>query len=470
MRHVEEFVVEDTKFKGQENSGTSLELIETTAQIVNSTFLSNRNGSYRECAVVDPGYGCSFDGFIGGAIIATNSTVEIHQSRFEDNGADFGGAIVAKQDSIINMSGNVLVSNNAIWFGGVLYSNSSTITIEGSGFHNNSASYGGVLFSISSTITIEGSGLHDNNAWHGGVLYPYISTITTEASEFQDNNAIEGGVLCSISSTTTIEGSGFHGNNAIDRGGVLHAAFSNITMAGSNFTNNVSPIGAIIYATFRSIIQHIHSFLLADNNKADRYAVIYLSNSEIFGDDSGNVTFSNNLGSLVAFNSNITFNGYATFVNNTPSQTVSGDFQEGGAITLFQSNVFFDGVCNLEYNHAENGGAIHSTDSKLYVNGDVTIAHNTATGNGGGVYLSNSELNCQQESALVLLNNIASHKGGGLHAIGSSIKAASSTDNNNVIIFYTGTRISITGNTAERGGGLSLEANTKLYILKYVFF
>ena len=76
--------------------------------------------------------------------------------------------------------------------------------------------------------------------------------------------------------------------------------------------------------------------------------------------------------------------------------------------------------------HAEDGGAIHSTDSKLYVNGNVTIAHNTATGNGGGVYLSTSELNCQQESTLVLLNNIASLKGGGLHAISSSIKAASS--------------------------------------------
>ena len=219
----------------------------------------------------------------------------------------------------------------------------------------------------------------------------------------------------------------------------------------------------IIYATSRSMIQHIHSFLLVDNNKADRYAVIYLSDSEFIGNDSGSATFSYNLGSLVAFNSNITFNGYATFMNNTPSQTVAGDFQEGGAITLLQSKVFFDGVCNLEYNHAENGGAIYSTESELYVNGNVTIAHNTATGNGGGVYLSTSELNCQQESALVLLNNIASHKGGGLHAISSSIKAASSIANGQ----YTGARINFTENAAERGGGLSLEANAKLYILKY---
>ena len=618
MRQVEEFVVEDAKFEGQKNSGTALELIETTAQIVNSTFLSNRKGSYRGCIFFHE-YGCGFHGFIGGAIIATNSTVEINQSRFEDNGADFGGAIFVEQDSIINMSGNQFVSNSATDWGGVQYSISSTITIEASEFHDNYADIGGVLYSDSSTITIEGSEFHDNyasegggvlysisstitiggNEFHdnyadeggvlysnsstitiggsefhdnyadeGGVLYSNSSTITIEGSEFQENNAVIGAVLDSISSTITIEasgfqdsnatywggvlysssstitieasgfqdnyaneggvlysrsstitiegsefqdnnarswggvlysdsnntitieasefhdnyaslggvldsfasstitieGSGFHGNNATDRGGVLYSySNNNITIAGSNFTNNISPIGAIIYATSRSMIQHIHGFLLVDNNKADRYAVIYLSDSEFIGNSSENATFSNNLGSLMAFNSNITFTGYATFVNNTPSQTVSGDFQEGGAITLLQSNVFIDGVCNLEHNHAENGGAIHSTESKLYVNGDITIAHNTATGNGGGVYLSTSELNCQQKSTLVLLKNIASHKGGGLHAIGSSIKAASSSTYSR----YTGVRINITGNTAERGGGLSLEANAKLYILKY---
>ena len=598
MRCVKEFVVEDTKFKGQENSGTALELIETTAQIANSTFLSNRKGLYKECTV--HGYAHCMNGFVGGAIIATNSTVDISQSRFEDNGADTGGAIFAEQGSIINISGNnnMSVSNNTNTSGGVLASDSSTITIgankfydnyaryaggvlasdsstitigankfrdnyardaggvlasdsstiiiEASKFHDNNARIGGALYSGSSTITIEASKFrdnyardaggvlasdsstiiieaskfydnnariggalysgsstitieaskfrdnyardaggvlasdsstiiieaskfHDNNASNGGVLSSSSSTITIEASGFHDNNASIGGVLFSSSSTITIEASEFHDNNATDGGGVLGASSCNITMAGSNFTNNVSPIGAIIYAASRSMIQHIHSFLLVDNNKADRYAVIYLSDSEFIGNDSGNATFSSNLGSLVAFNSNITFTGYATFVNNTPSQTVSGDFQEGGAITLFQSNIFFDGDCNLEHNHAENGGAIHSTESKLYVNGDVTIAYNTATGNGGGVYLSTSELNCQQKSTFSLWNNTSSHKGGALHAIGSSIKAASSNVDQPPYI-YTGIRINITGNAAERGGGLSLEANAKLYILiqKYI--
>ena len=254
-------------------------------------------------------------------------------------------------------------------------------------------------------------------------------------------------------STIAIETSEFNDNY----GGVLYSSSSYITIAGSSFTNNVNPIGAaIISATFRSTIQHKHSFFLIDSNRAE-YAVIFISDSE---DDSGNATFSNNLGSLVAFNSNITFANYATFMNNQPSQTVS---QEGGAITLLQSNILFEGKCILEHNHAKNGGAIQSIISKLYVNGDVIIAHNTATGNGGGVYLSTSELNCQQESTLVLLNNTAAHKGGGLHAISSSIIAISSF--NYAVPFmakYTGARINITRNAAERGGGLSLETNSKL--------
>ena len=444
VKNVEEFVVQDTTFKGQENSGTALELIETTAQIVNSTFVSNIKGSYRKCLITVPEFGCIGDGFIGGAIIATNSTINISQSNFEYSGAE------------LDMS-------NAISFGGVLSSDSSNIIIVESQFQHNSATNGGVLASISSNITIEASEFRHNSVTNGGVLASISSNITIEASKFQHNSATNGGVLLSYGSNIiTINASEFHNNSATLGGGVLYSISSTITIGGSNFTKNVSPIGAVIYSSDDSKIQH-HNYLLIDNNWADRYAVIYLSDSDFIGHGSENVTFSNNLGSLVAFNSNITFMGYARFENNQPPQTITGDFQEGGAITLFQSNIFFDGSCNLEHNLAENGGAILSTESKLYVNGDITIAHNTATRNGGGVYLSTSELNCQQKSTVVLFNNTAVHKGGGLHAIGSSIKATSAI----TWPHYTGTRINFTNNAAERGGGLSLEANAKLYVLKY---
>ena len=141
---------------------------------------------------------------------------------------------------------------------------------------------------------------------------------------------------------------------------------------------------------------------------------------------------------------------------------MASDFQEGSAITLFQSNLYFNRACTLEYDHTKSGGAIHSTESKLYFNGNVT--NNTAARNGGGVYLSTSELNCQQNSTFLLINNTAVNKGGGLHAISSSIKATSDFTR------YTGTKINLTNNVANRGGGLSLEANDPAVALTAITF
>ena len=198
--------------------------------------------------------------------------------------------------------------------------------------------------------------------------------------------------------------------------------------------------------------------------------MIYLSDSELKVKYSGSLVLSNNVGSLVSFNSNITFMGCVKFVNNHPmrsnASTNTETLQEGGAITLFQSNVFFNGNCSLQHNNAENGGGLFSTESKLYVNGHVIIAHNSATRNGGGVYLSNSELICQWKSNFLLDTNNAGHKGGGLHAVSSSIKAISAYSQN-AKPYYTGAKLEFTENVAEMGGGLSLEANAKLYILKY---
>ena len=81
--------------------------------------------------------------------------------------------------------------------------------------------------------------------------------------------------------------------------------------------------------------------------------------------------------------------------------------------------------------------------------------------------VSTSQLaNCQRKSTFELYNNSTVGKGGGLHAISPSIKTSSSVSWS-PLQKYTGARIYFTENTANRGGGLSLEANSKLYILKY---
>ena len=544
---VQEFGVQYTVFKGQEYSETALELVQTTAEIVNSTFESNKRGSYDTTG----------DKTCGGAIIASDSSVDISQSKFEDNRADNGGAIFAGQNSIINVSGSEFVNNNANVTGGVLRSQSSTITIETCQFHENIAISGGVLFSYSSTMKLEQSKFHGNSAQQGGVvtsisdditiemckfhrnyatsfggvLVSEQSTTKLERSDFHGNSAQLGGVVLSVSDNITIEMSKFYGNNATEAGGVLHSnanllhnngkascidrntitlkrsefygnsagdggvvscvcstitmeastfddntailkggvltsVDSTITTGNSAFINNTSTVGAVIFAIQNSKIQQ-HNSLQINNNLAVENAVILLHNSEFIGHDKGNVTFSNNQGSLVAFISDVTFRGDAMFKNNTPPNTTtqSGDIQEGGAITAFKSNIRFDGRFYCMHNQAENGGAIHSTESKLYVNGRVSIENNRATSNGGGVYLSSSELNCKPKSTLTLFNNTASHKGGAIHAVSSSINVIynSTADGSRYICSH----INFTKNLAKFGGGLSLETVAKLYILQY---
>ena len=213
VTQVEQFLVTDTTFEGQLNSGTALKLIGTTAQIVSSAFVSNRKGSYRESVgtLDDPG-----NGFVGGAIIVTDkSTITISQSNFENNRAQSGGAIFADTNSTINLTDNVsFINNSANSFGGVLYSTTGVVTINASCTFSNNKAVQGVLYANTSTLTIEASEFHDNIANDLGVLYLFNSSVTIEASEFHDNSANTGSVFYLLNCNITIEGSEFYDNHS----------------------------------------------------------------------------------------------------------------------------------------------------------------------------------------------------------------------------------------------------------------
>jgi hypothetical protein len=380
VENVKDFVVSTALFRGLGISERSsqqqlirnspLILFQTKAQIINSTFVSNKGGSVRANTRLHfqgtiPGSVSAYiTNNVGGAIFAKHCEIKVVQSVFENNGADFGGSIFAEYSTIDVRNHTVFMNNNATSYGGSICIYSSNMTIEESKFFGNTA------------------------------------------DEY-------GGALASYNSTTGIKSTTFRSNKANQHGGVLYIDNSTTKISDCDFFHNSAPIGAIIYAQGDSVLQY-QGDLRVDRNSADRYAIIYLTDSEFRGHyNSGCLIFSNNLGSLVAFNSNITLMGYnVTFENNQPAQNTMRDFEEGGAVTLFQSNLFFYGInCSFQYNFAENGGAIRSIESKIVVNGQLLIEHNRATRNGGGVYLLNSELSCQRLSIFELVNNTATYKG-----------------------------------------------------------
>lgn len=549
--NVDKFVVNKTTFTGQENSAIALELFETTAQIINSTFKqgtiiathsnvnvcqcnfeSNESHNYNVSVhrgtvlfadqqsnisiiastftsnsvrhAVIYSYGCSvtittsrfFENNInyndGALLTLFSSSITIEQSNFEDN----IGSVLFSDSSIVKISTSEFL-NNTMRYGQVLSLFSSNTTIEQSTFQNN---IGSVLFHYGSTVRIQMSNFYrvtlisygsnttvqqsvfENNVINNsdpntlnsvftsqesnvmirectfsnnfGIILTFTDNrnSTIDKSEFRHNT---GSVVLSSNSTVTIIASVFDNNTEaayflLEQGIVLGSSGDSIVICDSSFTNNNSPD----IVAFGSIIRYTKSLLMINNSVENGFAIIHLDNSEFIGHHSGNATISNNLRSLVAFTSNITLKGNVKYSNNQQSITTT-DLQEGGAITLIQSNAYLDGTCKFECNHAENGGAILSIDSKLYVNGNVSVAHNVANRNGGGIYLTESDLECLNKSTLNLFNNTAKHKGGGLHAISSFIKDISVLQATQV---DTAT-LKFTNNIAERGGGLSLEAN-----------
>ena len=107
IRNVAEFVLQDVLFDGHEESSTALQLIETSATLIATTFLSNTRGTLT-------GKGSLYF-LAGGAIIATHTNIVIRDCMFERNRAEVGGAIYADQNSTLSVENTTFVNNQVLF-------------------------------------------------------------------------------------------------------------------------------------------------------------------------------------------------------------------------------------------------------------------------------------------------------------------------------------------------------------------
>ena len=524
--NVEDFLMQNTVtvFDGEDKTATSLSLIESTASIISCSFISNNikdilpkypivmtdvyerlvqytlhslvvvidsNTSFSQCKfdsnkvlhtmssyydddtrlsmllVINSWVAIDSSTFVNNNMVAViygsyvymyviyqhKGHVDIRNSHFYDNSADsvIGSSYGSLNVTISSFSGNTGTHASS---GGVFTLFYSNVFGHNNSFDNNYAGLGGVLHSEISSITFETCSFDYNYVYaSGGVLHTYDSNITVKECNFTCNTAQTGAVIKVEGGFIVFETSLFDFNLAEAEGGVLHAESSHIIAKYSNFTHNAASRGAVIYAT-RTLLT-MNSSVVIVNNVATKYATVYLDECEvnIWGE---HVIFANNTGSFVAYRAHVSFMGYTNFLNNQINAQ-DDNILEGGAITLFLSVMHFDGSCIVSHNHAEYGGAIRSSESKVFVNGNLTVTHNSANESGGGIYLYNSEMNCTDCNSLKLLHNTAKSRGGGIHAIASTIKLCYVHSIVRVTVVFT-------NNTAEKGGGLSMESNSKLYM------
>ena len=364
-----------------------------------------------------------------GVICITNSTIIVGSANFTNNGAAVGGIMQASGKVLFEITNSTFTNNKADEVGGVLQTvDECSFIITGSTFRSNSASRGGVIvISEKSSFSITNSTFTNNRAYlFGGVIDTLSRNVNITSSTFAGNRAVEGGIFNIPSGASlNIASSTFNENHASALGGVFWCKGGSFNVDNSTFTFNAAEnLGGIMYTIECNVV-----FI--------------------------NSVFDHNLGSLYAFNSNLSFGGYTVLQNcaepsnNTSSET-SVISQEGGAITSLQSIVTFVGETNLFSNQARRGGAILATESTVTIYGQTTIAYNMAT-TGGGVALQQSDFvikgNC------TISQNFAV-RGGGIHGTSS------------LVAVHQPSFLQLLNNSAENGSGIYLEVNPKLYVLK----
>ena len=465
-----------------EVGGVIVQKLNTMALVNSSTFHNN------------------FATHLGGVFALNESHIQLQNSKFTNNRAlivgGVGAAQVQSSVSIINSS----AFNSTSELGGVVYTlYYCAVYVERSQFYDCKARMAGGTFAVVlfSELTVKDCELANNTAhFDGGAVYVSNNSYAfTDRSQFSLNKAktARGGAIFLIGLTyATISNCDFHENSATQNGGAIYLNLgSKLLLMQTTSYNNNADMGGAIYTEANAKARIEESTFIG--NTASSFGgtlflfesdYIVITNTQIFESlaDTGivyilestvqteNVTIKNNFGSVYVINSEFHLLGNTSFENNFPKDAneVETDIlklNEGGAINSFRGDIIIIGTSNFHNNTAENGAAIHAISSNILVNKTVTITNNTARYNGGGLYLYQSRMQCKFNCSLILNSNHAIHSGGGIYAVSSTIDVANYNIDRGLddqlpsLLLYE--------NKAQAGGGLYLEANAKLNVVKF---
>ncbi len=409
-----------------------------SGHIINVRFINNR---------AERGRGGAIDWFAEGG--------DLRDSYFENNIADYGGAVfVGTQTKVGDIINSTFVSNKAYIKGGAVDWNASFGVIDGCTFDSNNATYGGgvCLGSNSTNSTIKNTRFINNRAeMNGGAIDCNATQMGLFNTTFTSNYGRYGAALCREEGATgghgynntftanhaymsgaalgwmgsasiSIDTYFFYNNTADVSGGAIYVGplstnctILNCLFDGNQVLNTTSGQGGAIDSVASGANILTSNFT---NNKA------YLGGAIYVGGDSGNTTIDNSIfkyntayarggavnlhaSAAIINNTNFTENtavsggaiyvggeGYTNFIYNSNFTKNHANGGYGGAIDWIASiGHIYD--TNFRYNTADNGGAIYigGATAAHSIMRNVVFSHNSAVYNGGAIDCNASGMN-----------------------------------------------------------------------------
>ena len=368
--------------------------------------------------------------YMGGGLAWNNASLYIFGSTFLANNASMGGGIYTSLGKTLSMFSSLFSTNNAINNGGAVCLNPPLIeedyyfsSAESVYEHNTAADYGGALYSLGFIVITNTCQYINNTAYSGSALYISQNLFNSSHNIFYGNSAKFAGAVFTYLQSAVFYNDSFLYNSA-QKGAASYQQF----MSPSNFTS----------------CQFVNNTSLQSAS-----GVVYISDSQLF--ISGECSFILNYGPLQIVSSKATVLGHVKMNNNT-----------NGAISCSKSDfiVDTDSVLFVSQNKAEYGGGMFLNRCNLLIYSPLHVVNNVATF-GGGVYSYESGIICKIGLTYPSIflpkfsNNTATQNGGGLYLTGSNI----------VIDYFC--YFHIDSNTAQlSGGGLYLNQYSKILLTK----
>ena len=405
--------------------------------------VSMTGGTIRNCYTTVPGEGALVDRINGrgGAVYITNGEMDMSGGTITDCKSTNGGAIYLPGGNFTMTGGNIL-SNDATNEGGGVYLAGGSLTLNGGNtvIGENTAVNGAGVYLTGGAPNLYYGTLSDNIAsGNGGGIFidKQIVTLTpTSDVNFIGNKAVDGAGMYILGDPTTPAGfavnasSGrvvFKENIASGNGGGVCLYYGDMTIANeqiSLFGNQATNGGgaAVLNGSFS-----LTGGSVGVDENADNTAI--------------------NGGGVYVSGGNVTVSDTGTITNNTATNG-GGVYLTGGMFTLDGENTY------IQHNTAENGGGVYLTQiNPTLLSGNIT--GNTATFNGGGIYISKQEVILDPTGTVNIACNIAKHhanatNGGGIYIEGTEDAPAGFKVTNT----YPEGKVVLDSNESQTGGGV----------------
>ena len=371
----------------------------------------------------------------------------------------YGGSI-AYNTSKVNGAG-VYIGNGTCTIQGGSITNNQSETGSGGGVVVNPAGTGAVTTLNSSSAALS---ISSNQAVHGGGIFVQQGSLTvtkgTNNLTINSNTAKTantgsgGGVFAR--GTVTISGATISGNKAEgSMGGGIYSESDNITVQSSaSITGNKAVDGAGLYAATGNITIQSNSTLadnVASGNGGGVFAkgAVTISGATISGNKAesskGGGIYAEAGTNTITIQSSASISGTvdvktnSTLTSNAATGDGGGIYANGGTVNVSATTTTTE---ILKSNTAANGGGIYANGGTVNFS-DGVISGNSATGNGGGLYIPATGKLTLKGTAKITGNHVpATSHGGGVYLAGVvevGTTAATPTDVITVEDNYVGT-------------------------------